>query len=287
SGEAENALPLVQFSVSTDLATNELVIHTSRQLADAVTQLARSFDTQSIRPGTSERLIAGVDDVVYVARKVQSPLNALRLQEQTQRLAARQLPGQTPTPAVAPKQNPANAVLIVAPATLMPVVLELANKLDQPGDPSSVFRVFALKQAAAAQVLDLLKDFYEPKGGLAARIKAVVDVRTNSLIVQGAPRDLDEVAALIQRIDHDESKAVSQMRIFPLRNARAEELVEVINTALRSALSDPLNQSGTQTGTGSAPPNGGSRGQRHGLGESCGSPGSSGRHPVGHSSHQS
>ncbi|MDA1052666.1 MAG: hypothetical protein O3C40_19595 [Planctomycetota bacterium] len=347
----------VQIAVTTDLPKNELVLQTPPQLADAVTRLVRSFDTQKIRPGTSERLIAGVDDVASVARQVQTPLNGLRLQQRTQRVAARQLPEPTATPTVAPRQNPSNAletieqlrgdvtveviedlgvlilrgdsndvdavaklvaeiaklgvgaapeihllmlsfvnsesltellkgvferpksfesaasvsiipvrspnaVLIVAPAALMPVVLELADKLDQPGDPRSVFRVFALKQAVATQVLELLEDFYEPKGGLAARIKAVVDVRTNSLIVQGAPRDLDEVAALIQRIDHDESKAVSQMRIFPLRNAVAEELVDVINTALRSALSDPLNQPAAQAGTGASSLSGGGAGER-------------------------
>lgn len=231
----------VHFAVTTDLPKNELVIQSSPQLADAVTRLVRSFDTQTVRPGASERLIAGVDDVASVSRKVQRPLNSLRLQQQTKRVAARQLPEQTATPAVAPRQNPSNpletieqlngdvtvdaiedlgamilrgdsndvdavaklvaeiaklgvgaapevhllrlsfvnsesltellkgvferpksreaaagvsiipvrspnAILIVARAALMPVVLELADKLDQPGDPSSVFRVFALKQ---------------------------------------------------------------------------------------------------------------------------------------------
>lgn len=355
---AASAMP-VQFTVTANLPTNELVVQTTEQFAGAVTHLVKSFDTQYVRPGTSERMIAGVDDVANVAKQVESPLNALRFQQRTQRVAMHQPPAQTPPDA--PDQQPSNAlrtieqlrgdvtveviedlgaiilrgdsndveavanlvneikrlgvgaapeihllllshgnseslaellkavferpksreaaagvavipvrspnaVLIVAPAAMMPVVLELADKLDQPGDPRSVFRVFALKQAVAAQVLDLLEDFYEPKGGLAARINAVVDVRTNSLIVQGAPRDLDEVAALIQRIDHDESKAVSQMRIFPLRNATAEELVEVINTALRSALSDPLSQTGTQGGMGSSPLGGGGEQGGGGMG---------------------
>lgn len=347
-GGMDTVTSALQFSVVTDAPSNELVLETSPPLADAITHLVASFDTRNVRLGASERLIAGVDDAASVARKVQTPLNTLRLHQRTQRIAARQLPDQTDTSPVAPKQKPPNslqtieqltgdvtvdviedlgvlilrgdsddvdavanligeiqklgigagleihllmlsfinsesltellsgvfeppktrpsgssvsitplrspnAILIVAPATLMPVVLELADKLDQPGDPASVFRVFALQQAVATQVLDLLEDFYEPKGGLGARIKAVVDIRTNSLIVQGAPRDLDEVAALIQRIDHDESRAVSQMRIFPLRNAAAEELVEVINTALRSALSDPQNVPGTPAGIGAAP----------------------------------
>lgn len=348
----------VQFAVSTDLPTNDLVLQTQAQYADAITHLVQSFDTQQVRTGESERLITELHDVASVARSVQKPINSLRRQQSAPRIAARQIPERTVSPAGPQNQTPSratelieqlrgdvnveviedlgmmilrgdsndveavarlvaeiqslgigaapeihllmlsfvnsesltelldgvfgkpkpgqaaagvsvtpvrspNAILIVASAAQMPVVLELAGKLDQPGDPSSVFRVFALKQAVATQVLELLEDFYEPKGGLAARIKAVVDIRTNSLIVQGAPRDLDEVATLIQRIDHDESKAVSQMRIFPLQHATAEELVEVINVSLQSALSDPMSVPGSQAGGVASPPSGG--GERSGA----------------------
>ncbi len=159
--------------------------------------------------------------------------------------------GPTITPVVKP-----NAIIVVASPSMMPTVLDLADKLDQPVDPRAEFRVFALRNAAASQALRLLDGLYKDKGGLAVRIKAVEDVRTNSLVVQGPPRDLEEVAALIRRIDHDESKSISQMRIFPLTNAVAEELAEVINTAIRSALSDAFDARGAvpgaRAGTGTA-----------------------------------
>lgn len=354
-GRSEPVRSSVQFAVTTDISTNQLVVQTSPRFTSAVTRLVQSFDTPNIRPGTSERLIAGVSDATTAAERIQSPLNALRRQQAPPRVAALQPQGELAPPADVPQQRRSNALetieqlrgdvtvdviedlgvlilrgdsndvdavanlvseieklgveagpevhllmlsfvnsesltellggvferpkssgankpgaavsvtavrspnalLIVAPAAQMPTVLELAAKLDQPGDPSAVFRVFALKQAVAGQVLGLLEDFYEPKGGLAARIKAVVDVRTNSLIVRGAPRDLDEVAALIERIDRDESQAVNQMRVFPLKNASADQLVEVINTALRSALTDSLNLPGGQTQGGTSAPGGG------------------------------
>jgi general secretion pathway protein D len=129
-----------------------------------------------------------------------------------------------------------NAVLIVASQADMPSILKLADELDQPVAPSSQFRVFQLKAAVASQVLAMVEKFYEPRGGLAARIKTVVDDRTNAIVVQGSPRDLAEVAALIQKIDLDESNAVNQMRLIPLQNAVAEELSLVINTAIQSVL---------------------------------------------------
>lgn len=150
-------------------------------------------------------------------------------------------------PAITPVVKP-NAIIVVASPSMMPTVLDLADKLDQPVDPRAEFRVFALRNAAASQALRLLEGLYKDKGGLAVRIKAVEDVRTNSLVVQGPPRDLEEVAALIRRIDHDESKSISQMRIFPLTNAVAEELAEVINTAIRSALRDAFDTRGAASG---------------------------------------
>lgn len=155
-----------------------------------------------------------------------------------------------PAVSVIAVQKP-NAVLIIAPVPLMPTVLELASKLDQPGDPKSSLRVFPLQNAAAAQVLQMLEDFYDSKGGLESHIHAVIDIRTNSLIVRGAPGDLNEVATLIRRIDHDQSRAVSHVRFFELRHAAAQELADVINAAIRSAITDPLS---TQASGGAPSP---------------------------------
>jgi len=55
--------------------------------------------------------------------------------------------------------------------------------------------------------------------------RAAADAKGKEALRFRKPRKADGAAvwALIQRIDQDESKAVSQMRIFPLRNAVAEE----------------------------------------------------------------
>jgi type II secretion system protein D len=81
-----------------------------------------------------------------------------------------------------------------------------------------------------------LEKLYKERVGLAARIETVADDRTNSVIVRGSPGDVAEVAALIKRIDLDKSDSVSQMRLFPLQNAVAEELAQVIAGAIESVL---------------------------------------------------
>jgi hypothetical protein len=135
-----------------------------------------------------------------------------------------------------------NAVLILAPPADMPTILQLVNQLDQPVDPQTEFEVFSLQNAVATQVVDTLNELYRTEGegqdlALKSRVSVYADIRTNSVIVQARPRDLEEVTALIKKIDRDESGAVSKMRIFRLENAAADEVANVINAAIQSIIS--------------------------------------------------
>lgn len=140
-----------------------------------------------------------------------------------------------------------NAILVLAPQIEMEAILKLADELDNPLDPESEFQVFPLKNAIASQVVTALESFYEEPTGLRTRPRAVADVRTNSVIVQGRPNDLKEVASLVARIDKDESGAVHRVQIFPLQNAVAEELSTTISTAIQ-AVTNPPQQAAGQLG---------------------------------------
>ncbi|QDV53138.1 secretin N-terminal domain-containing protein [Gimesia fumaroli] len=146
-----------------------------------------------------------------------------------------------------------NALLILAPDTDMPSILKLAEELDQPVNPQTEFGVFELKSASASQVATTLTEFYDERGGLGTRVIVSANIRTNSIIVQAQPRDMQEVAALIQKIDQDQSKAVSRVKIFPLTNAIAAELAETLNSTLQSVLNPAAAQtSGLGTNIGGA-----------------------------------
>ena len=146
-----------------------------------------------------------------------------------------------------------NALLILAPDTDMPSILKLAEELDQPVNPQTEFGVFELKSASASQVASTLTDFYNERGGLGTRVIVSANIRTNSIIVQAQPRDMQEVAALIQKIDQDQSQAVSRVKIFPLTNAIAADLAETLNSTLQSVLNPAAAQtSGLGTNIGGA-----------------------------------
>ena len=146
-----------------------------------------------------------------------------------------------------------NALLILAPDTDMPSILKLAEELDQPVNPMNEFGVFQLKSASASQVATTIREFYNERGGLGTRIIVSPNIRTNSVIVQAPPRDMQEVAALIQKIDLDQSQAVSRVKIFPLKNAIAADLSETLNATLQSVLNPAAAQTaGLGTNVGGA-----------------------------------
>ncbi|MCH2203751.1 MAG: hypothetical protein MK102_17425 [Fuerstiella sp.] len=142
-----------------------------------------------------------------------------------------------------------NSVLILAPQLELSGILELAKKLDTKLVPDSEFQVFELKHAIASQVVTALTTFYESRPGLATRVRAVADVRTNSVIVQGHPRDLTEVQHLVDGLDSDEPGAVHQIKVIELKHATAEELAEVLNAAIQAVTSPPRTTDGA-TGFG-------------------------------------
>lgn len=139
-----------------------------------------------------------------------------------------------------------NAVLIVAPEGEIDSVLDLASELDTPIDPTTEFQVFSLRNALAEQAAATITEFFNEPTGLEPRVTVTADIRTNSLIVSARPRDMDEVAAMVRRIDSGESANVSRLKVYPLKSAAAEELAEVINTAIQSVINPAAAQTQAQ-----------------------------------------
>ena len=142
-----------------------------------------------------------------------------------------------------------NAILIISSEIERTSILDLAKELDQPLSPDFEFEVFALKSAIASQVVTALTTFYAEREGLGTNVRAIADVRTNSVIVQGRPSELAEVKRLIEGIDKDAPDAVNRLQVIQLKNAVAEELSTTITLAIQAVINPPQQ---TQTGQGGA-----------------------------------
>lgn len=149
-----------------------------------------------------------------------------------------------------------NAVLLIGRKESLEVVKELIAKLDQPSPPASKFEVFRLKNVSAVDAEQTVRNFFvnrpgfetTVRTGLGTRVQVVADFRTNSLIVQASPRDLEEVRRLIETIDVTSGEATAELRIFKLKNALAQDLA----TVLQSAISG--QQAGAQAPAGQQQP---------------------------------
>jgi general secretion pathway protein D len=151
--------------------------------------------------------------------------------------------------AIIPVTKP-NSLLIVAPGAEMENILALADELDQPVDPEMEFQVFSLKSHVASEFESLITELYKDPRSLGAKAFVIADARSNSLIVRARPRDLDEIQALIKKLDTEESHSISQVRIFALKSAVATEMAAVINAAIQSVLSPPSSSGGGGLGQG-------------------------------------
>lgn len=206
-----------------------------------------------------ERLSAGAVPSVEIVflRHINSEALASLLTSVYDRLSPAR--GRTAQPGAAQQQSQnvlvipiarPNAVLIVAAKVDIDSARDLAEQLDQPSDPHLEYKVFRLKYAIPSMVVEAVEAMYATgqaqgqqqaaasatKGALAPQVKITPDVRTNSVIVQARPRDLREVALLIRELDTADSAAISQIRIFTLKNAVADELGATLQTAIQSLL---------------------------------------------------
>jgi general secretion pathway protein D len=145
-----------------------------------------------------------------------------------------------------------NALLLIGRAESVAIVRSLIEKLDQPIPPTSRFEVFRLKHVSAVDAEQTVRNFFvtrpgfetNVRTGLGARIQLIADYRTNTLIVQASPRDLEEVRRFVETIDVEGSDASTQLRIFKLKNAIATDLA----TVLQSAISGQATTTGGQQG---------------------------------------
>ncbi len=128
--------------------------------------------------------------------------------------------------------NKPNALLLIGWGDAIHSVKELIEKLDQPVEPQTQLRVFRLRHAPAAAASTTVQEFFAKRTGLGPKVTITPDVRSNSLIVQAAPRDMSEVELLVNRIDTGRSESVNQVRVFRLKNSLAANLATTLQSAM-------------------------------------------------------
>ena len=148
-----------------------------------------------------------------------------------------------------------NALLLIGRTEAIKSLLELIQKIDQPLPESDRLRIFRLQHASALDAEQTIRDFFtnqpgeddELRPGLGGRVRILGDYRTNSLIISASPRDMEEASRLIGELDVQNTSAQTQIKVFPLNNALAEDLASVIEDAISASESDDSNLTSPST----------------------------------------
>jgi type II secretion system protein D len=130
-----------------------------------------------------------------------------------------------------------NALLLIGWGDAVNGVKDLLAELDQPVPPESQFHMIPLRHISATLLSATIQQMFPmtPPGSLAPRVRVIPDVRTNSVIIQAAPRDLVEVEALVRQLDVEEGESVAQVRMIQLKNSLVTDMIQTIQEAIAAS----------------------------------------------------
>ena len=139
-----------------------------------------------------------------------------------------------------------NALLLIGWGETVTSIKALIEALDQPIPPEAQFQVFRLKHADVSAARTTVQEYFTQRAptsgtgtpigpGLSPRVQVTADARTNSLIVQAQPRDMQEASSLIEQLDVPGGAGLRQARVFKLKNSLATDLATVLQSAITSA----------------------------------------------------
>ena len=124
----------------------------------------------------------------------------------------------------------------------------LALDVEGAGDQISYI---PMQHASASEVVKSLTTIFQQNQGKANAIKAVVDSRTNSIIILASGADTENVRKLVAFMDKDIPRGESNIKVYRLQNSIAEDLAKVLNNIVKDSGAAAAT-GGTAAATGGA-----------------------------------
>ncbi|WP_027669359.1 type II secretion system secretin GspD [Rheinheimera baltica] len=152
--------------------------------------------------------------------------------------------------------DPSNVIMMTGPAAVVNRLVDIIQRVDKAGDQE--LEIVKLQFASAPEIVRILESIYKSQGRgdqpdfLVPRI--VADDRTNSVIVSGEIQARQRVIELAKRLD-SELQTSGNTRVFYLKYAKAEELVQVLKGVSESIVAEvqgATGAAGAQGGRGAA-----------------------------------
>ncbi len=176
---------------------------------------------------------------------------------------------------VAAADSQTNTVVVTGPDNILEVVASVVEKLDAPIPNVADVKVFHLEYADAQDTAELINEVFGESsnsrtqssnqqnqmtrfmrggfggqqqststGGSDIEVTAAADSLTNSVVVSGPPETLKVIADVVEELDENPEQE-RQIFVYPLKNATASNLMEILNSLFEQL--QALNQQGTGT----------------------------------------
>lgn len=229
----------VPVAVIPDDRSNVLLVTGSKESFDVMDRLVEQLDGDDV--------FARMNFQVFPLKKA----TAMKLQSTLRQIVANRLPrvkGEPLEPINIVADSWVNALLIGATVEDLTLVTSLIERLDsEQADLGIAVQVLPLAKADARRVATTVQAlFRDGTPGTTLPVMVNADERINGLVVSAGETDLKRIAELVRKLDTDQVSRISEIKIFPLKFARADTLSTMLNSALNTKPT-PLNEMSPNT----------------------------------------
>ena len=127
---------------------------------------------------------------------------------------------------------PAGVLIITDYLSNIRRLQEIIKELDVEGAGEQI-TYHPLQNASASEVVKSLAAVFQQRRANAPQIRLVADTRTNSVIILASVGDTESVRKLIALMDKDVPRGESNIQVYRLQNAVAEDLAKVLNSIIK------------------------------------------------------
>jgi type II secretion system protein D len=127
-----------------------------------------------------------------------------------------------------------NALVVSATEDDLATIRDLLTKLDQPATAGDrAVEIVALERGQAVEISRMIGEQFGKRGGGATGVIVTPDARTNSLVINAPSAQLEQVKALVARLDGPTDAAETVIRTYSLKGAKADDIARILGQTLQ------------------------------------------------------
>ncbi len=127
-----------------------------------------------------------------------------------------------------------NALVVCATDEDLATLRDLIAKLDQPNSAGDRgVEIVALERGQATEIARMVGEQFRGRGSGAQGVIVTADARTNSLVINAPAAQLEQVKALVARLDGPSAAEETVIRTYTLKRSKADEVVRILSQTLQ------------------------------------------------------